>query len=202
MKKLSNVLKQLITEKNLTISELARSVNVLQPVLHRMASGNTDNPRIDTLIPIAQYFEITIDQLVGIIPISNIQKTNSFPLLGWSNIKKYLSGKFEPSHFLETHQSASKNSYFLKVKDSTMLPLFNEDALILIDPSITPKNKDFIIIEIEEHEKPTLRQLFLDGTDNHLKPLNSEFKSTFIEKNIKNKLLGVVLEVKTILKTI
>lgn len=201
MNKLSRVLKQLISENNLTISELARSTNILQPVLHRIVSGNTDNPRVDSLLPIAQYFKISIEQLTGATPLSQTQKSHHFPLLNWNEIKKYLEGKIKPTDFIETNQSASKNSYFLQVKDSTMLPLFNEDAFILIDPALSPKNKNFIIVEIDESFPPTLRQLFLDGTQNLLKPLNSEFKTTSIGEEIQQKLLGVAIEIKTILKT-
>src|SRR5215216_7490151 len=67
--KLASTLKTLLGELNLSESELARQTGVGQPVIHRMASGETDNPKIDTLRPIAKFFDISLEQLIGDIPL-------------------------------------------------------------------------------------------------------------------------------------
>lgn len=65
MSKLSTNLKELIQKHGITVSELARQSKLHQPVVHRLTHGKTINPRIDTLVPIADYFDITLDELVG-----------------------------------------------------------------------------------------------------------------------------------------
>lgn len=65
MQQLSSTLKQLMAEKGIKSAELARKIGIGQPVIHRLMSGVTDNPQVHTLQPIAQYFGVTIDQLLG-----------------------------------------------------------------------------------------------------------------------------------------
>jgi SOS-response transcriptional repressor LexA len=171
MTKLSTILKQLMSEDNINTSALARKTNILQPVMHRLVTGDTDNPRIDTLLPIAEYFGITVDQLMG-----------KFPL---------------PA---ERAALSSKNIYTVTVKDSTMSPQFTEGTLLIVDPDLTAENGDFAIIELNSADEPTFKQVFFDGADIYLKPLNPDFKTIHLTKNSTYRFLGVVVESRTTLK--
>lgn len=51
-------------------AELARRTGIGQPVIHRLMTGVTENPQILTLKPIADYFEVSIEQLLGLVPLS------------------------------------------------------------------------------------------------------------------------------------
>ena len=68
MENLSAVLTHLMSKNGLTSSELARKTGVAQPVIYRLMSGETENPQILTLKPIADYFKLTIDKLSGSAP--------------------------------------------------------------------------------------------------------------------------------------
>lgn len=209
MSALGDNLRQLILREKLNVTELARLTNTLQPVLHRMVNGETANPRIDTLLPLAKYFNISIDQLVGAAPLpanqtSNVEVNAIQPryvkLLNWSTLLSNTTEEATSEIWVETTEPLSEKSFALRVKDSTMQPLFNEDAILLIDPTVQPKNKDYVVVAIENSPEPTFRQIFFDGTDVYLKPLNPEFKTIFLDKNAKYQFLGVVIEVKMILK--
>lgn len=65
MLQLSSTLTRLMADKGIKSAELARKIGIGQPVIHRLMSGVTDNPQVQTLLPIAQYFGVTIDQLLG-----------------------------------------------------------------------------------------------------------------------------------------
>ncbi len=54
-----------MAEKGLKSAELARKIGVGQPVIHRLMTGVTDNPQVYTLQPIAEYFNISIEQLIN-----------------------------------------------------------------------------------------------------------------------------------------
>ena len=71
MENLATVLSHLMSKNGLTSSELARKTGIAQPVIYRLMSGNTENPQILTLRPIADYFGISIDQLLGLSALSN-----------------------------------------------------------------------------------------------------------------------------------
>ncbi len=204
MTKLSLVLKKLIPEHRLNTSELARLTGVLQPVLHRMVTGETDNPKIATLLPIAKHFNITVDQLMGEAPLDiaseslKLQNWHQIPLLDWPTVSQWPN--VTASHTVETNALISANAYALTVKDSTMSPRFPVGTLLIIDADLTPANQDFAVIELEPKEEPTFRQVFFDRNDIYLKPSNPDFKTIHLEKTSSYRFLGVVVESKTALK--
>jgi hypothetical protein len=209
MGKLSAVLTQLLNEEGINTSELARQTGTLQPVMHRLVTGDTDNPRITTLAPIAKYFGITLDQLVGIFPLPRHRKSqkngaqpyswSSIPLLSWSE----LSGALDASKkhpLIEVSCTVSEQAYALTVKDPTMSPRFIEGTLLIVEPNLTPDSGDFVIVELDPSHEPTFKQVFFDGGDIYLKPLNTDFKMIHLEKNADCRFLGVVVESKLTLK--
>lgn len=78
-KKLADVLSHLMHIKGINSAELARLIGIGQPVIYRLMTGVTANPQVFTLKPIADYFHISIDQLLGYspleIPTAGFQKT-------------------------------------------------------------------------------------------------------------------------------
>lgn len=74
MENLSSILSHLMSEKGIKSAELARKTGVGQPVIYRLMTGTTDNPQILTLKPIADFFGVSLDQLLGLAPLVK-QKT-------------------------------------------------------------------------------------------------------------------------------
>jgi transcriptional regulator with XRE-family HTH domain len=56
---------------SLTASELSRKTGIAQPVIYRLVTGGTENPQILTLKPIADFFKVSIEQLLGLISLNN-----------------------------------------------------------------------------------------------------------------------------------
>ena len=93
---MSTILKGLMAELGINESELARRTGIGQPVVHRICSGETDNPKVATLSPIATFFAISISQLIGDEPLSTDRIPGTFnpdaqgwrqiPLLDWEQI--------------------------------------------------------------------------------------------------------------------
>ena len=213
MTKLSVTLKTLMAEDKLNTTDLSRATGILQPVMHRMVVGDTDNPRVQTLLPIAKHFNITVEQLMGEAPLPSnrispatstfIQTWKHVPLLeSWHDISKHIN-KADISDYdtIETNVDLGDRAYALKVKDSTMVPRFMENSILIIDPSLTPENGDFVIAQTVENNEPTFKQVFFDSGDIYLKPLNTEFKTIVLDKDTTLTFLGVVVVHKSILKT-
>lgn len=59
------ILKQLMFTHNLTESQLAKSTGVSISNLSRLLNNPYCNPTINTLIPIAQYFNVSVSELIG-----------------------------------------------------------------------------------------------------------------------------------------
>ncbi len=204
MNKLAKVLNQLMKEQDLTVSELARRTGVGQPVIHRVLSGETDNPKVTTLSPIADFFAVSIGQLLGNEPIPKDRISGTFritshgwttiPLLNWEQVinwpvkKESLNIEKQES----TEMAVSKDAYALRVKDTTMLPRFPENTLLIVDPLLQPNDRDFVIAHIFGQKQALFRQFLLNGDDIYLKPLNADFNMQMIDK--KSKILGVMVQ--------
>ena len=69
MSTFAEILSHLMQAQKLSSSELARRTGVAQPIIYRLMNGKTCNPQILTVKPIADYFAISIDQLLGFSPL-------------------------------------------------------------------------------------------------------------------------------------
>ena len=71
MENLAATLTYLMSAKGIKSAELARKTGVGQPVVYRLMTGVTENPQVLTIKPIADFFGVTLDQLLGLSPLSN-----------------------------------------------------------------------------------------------------------------------------------
>ncbi len=76
MENISTVLTHLMSEKGISSAELARKTGVTQPVIYRLMTGETVNPQILTLKPIAHFFGVSLEQLLGAVPLNNQSALN------------------------------------------------------------------------------------------------------------------------------
>ncbi len=200
---LPTILKALMNSRGLSESELARQTGIGQPVVHRMISGETGNPKIETLRPIAHYFSVTINQLIGDEPLpkdrllgnvsNKIRAWNQVPHLSyeeaaaWPNLAKDSIEKR-----VATDIDVSDNAFALTIKDSTMMPRFPEGTVIIVDPAYKPADRDFAVVHIEGHKQATFKQILIDGETTYLKPLNPDFSVQLLDKN--HRFLGVMVQ--------
>lgn len=201
---MSKILKGLMAELGINESELARRTGIGQPVVHRICSGETDNPKVATLSPIANFFAISISQLIGDepLPVDRIPGTfnpdaqgwRQIPLLNWEQVLHWpsLNQKSAPLPTISTDIELGQHAYAVSARDTTMEPRFPEGTILLIDPDLKPNNLDFAIIHIDGHDLPNFKQILIDGSHTILKPLNTDFKTLLLDKP--HKFLGVMVQ--------
>lgn len=201
---ISVILKGLMAELGINESELARRTGIGQPVVHRICSGETDNPKVATLSPIANFFAISISQLIGDEPLPanripgtfnpDAQGWRQLPVLSWKQAITWpnLPIKSNPLPTISTDIELSPHAYALAVRDTTMEPRFPEGTVLLIEPELQPSNLDFAIVHIEGHELPNFKQILIDGDHIILKPLNSDFKTFLLDRP--HRFLGVMVQ--------
>ena len=204
MSKLSTILKALMHDVGITVTELARQTGVGQPVIHRMASGETDNPKVGSLSPIAKFFGVNISMLVGDEPLPPTRFAGSYnpyyrswsqlPLLSWEQCvawpEKHLPA--EICSLISTESNVTDKAFAVRMEDHTMEPQYPKDTLMVFEPSIPPSNKDIVAIHVEGQDKIQVKQLMLDGNDVYLKPLNSDFEINRIHSP--HRILGVLVQ--------
>lgn len=201
---LSTLLKGLMAELGINESELARRTGIGQPVVHRICSGETDNPKVATLSPIANFFAISISQLIGDEPLPadripgtfnpEAQSWRQVPLLAWEQVLSWpkLPPKLGPLPTISTDIELGQHAYAVTVRDITMEPRFPEGTILIIDPDLKPNSLDFAVVHIEGLELPNFKQVLIDGEHTILKPLNTDFKTLLLDKP--HKFLGVMIQ--------
>lgn len=183
---ISEVLYGLLQRQHITESELARETDIPRATINHLISGRTLDPRASTLTAIAQYFGITVDQLLG-----------KQPLYGSAAQSAVFDGCFLPIlHWEEMHHNGEntpqKEKFAVHLKGDAMWPQFQEDALLIIDPKKKAKNRDFVIAYIKKNEETLFRQLLIDSKCHCLKAMNNLFPSIILQPS--DNIMGVIIE--------
>lgn len=205
MSKLSSLLDKLMIQQDLSESELSRRTGISQPAIHRLVSGKNNNPKLTTLLPIANFFKISLSQLIGEdeLPKNLLSPTDEksyshlakVSLLEWKDILEWPKNKKLIStleYKCTTAHALSENSYALKIEDNAMSPIYPEGTIIIVDPLLEPKNNDLAIIYLNNHKTSVFRQLLIDINQVYIKPFNPDLKNILLNKNYK--ILGVVVQ--------
>jgi SOS-response transcriptional repressor LexA len=75
---------------------------------------------------------------------------------------------------VETTCQAGPHTYALRVQGDSMLPIFEEGCIVIVEPDFAPHPGDYVIAKNGDDEA-TLKQLVKDGSDFFLKPLNERY---------------------------
>lgn len=205
--KLSETLKRILFHKNMRSSDLARATGIPKPTAQRIVAGNCVNPHLSSLIPIADYFDITLEQLRGLAPIdwlSGIEQLKEFgvnqvPLLGWQDIKAGVSEEIIQLHAkakkILTESLVSTEAFALTLKDSSMEPIFPANSLVIFDPQRGYKDRYYVLVKLAQYDEPLFRQLIIDAADLFVKPLHPDlehFRMQLLGKD--DIIMGVLVE--------
>jgi SOS-response transcriptional repressor LexA len=201
MHTLAEILQDLLRNEEINESELARRCGLKQPLLYRLSHGDNTNPTINSLRPIANYFGVSISQLIGETPLPKALQTHKtnwalLPLIDfeqaitWPNNREQIECKLK----IYTDIDVSDEAYALQVCDSTMLPRFIEGTILVVDPNSQQKNRDFVIAQHQQHQQATFQQLLIEGCQRYLKPLNTAFPPQAMQEE--DMVLGTVVQTK------
>jgi SOS-response transcriptional repressor LexA len=199
--KLSEILQQLIEEKGLTITELARRIQISQPTIQRIATGVYKRPHAKTLKPIAEFFKISIDQLQGLEPILWLKSKSiirQIPLLTpsqafvWPDAqdKSYTSA-------VVIDIEAGTSAYAMEMPDPSMEPLVPKRSILIIDPTKEPRYRSYVAVKLQHAREIMIRQLLIDSEKYYIKPLSSDFEQfKMTPLSPEDSIAGVVVQVR------
>jgi transcriptional regulator with XRE-family HTH domain len=174
--RIGETLRELITSHGLNTSELARLTGVGQPVVYRLLSNETDNPKITTLCAIANYFGISVNQLIGDAPLEldAVQTANhkKITIIPWDKIdscpKKSKSSDEVVAHNITPHPGV----YGLRMNDDSMEPIFSKGTILIIDRNKELSDGSYAIVKLKNTDEVVLRQVHSDNRNFFLRPLN------------------------------
>jgi transcriptional regulator with XRE-family HTH domain len=196
---LNNTLEYLIKKWGININQLHKHTGIPLSTLKRLRLDKENNPTLASLAPIANYFSVSLDQLIGreALPRKSSKQKNglTIPMVRCNDIlntpknRNHLAFSF----LLIRDITLSEHSYALVIKDDNANN-FLAGSLLVIDPSLKGRNRDFIIVHKKGIYKPQLMQKILYENKIYLKNLNAE--SEIIKFSDEYKILGVVIQIR------
>lgn len=199
----SRILNLLISRANITEATLVKETGVPRATINRLTSGKTPDPRSSTLSLIADYFNVSIDQLLGKVAIdfsANHTKAASLqstiPILSWQNIGNWQSlteSMTSAEHDLTSIDAGSEQGkYAVRVTGEAMWPQFQENTLLIVQPTTSANNRDFVLAYLAEKQQFLFRQLIVDSGYRLLVPINSRFPD--ITMTDADEIVGIVIQ--------
>jgi SOS-response transcriptional repressor LexA len=188
---LMQVLKQLLAYANLTANALAKSLDLPTPTIHRLVTGEVQDPRISTLTLIADYFNISIDQLLGRQALdsrfhskSSAQKIKppfSIPLLTMHQAHALSKNMKTASNWFRWQSISGDCDYdhlfSIQIKNNLYEPVFIRDTYIIFDASMHPESGDYVLVNFDGDSVPILKRYISEGKNKFLLSMNTDGKT-------------------------
>ncbi len=193
------VLNYLMDSRNITAAKLSKETNIPPPTISKLLSGVTEDPKISTIATIANFFSVTIDQLMGISPLDknnvNIHESISLPIISWNqsiSYKNFLLSLDEENwkEWVLTEKPLSKLSFGLKTKHH-LEPRFPTGSVLIIEPDIDVCEGDLVIVHYNESSESAIREVIFDGSKKKFIHLNGNSSSNEDDEIV---ILGVVVK--------
>ena len=203
---LARSLGMLMTNIGLNETQLAQQTGISQSVLNKLLSGKTRNPKIATLLPISQFFNLSINQLMDDAAVAKTltEHTEAHPdpreapiltlpqVLDWLNNPSTKTQLQLPSITIHSNTSIDHRCFAIILEDTTMEPRFPKHTLCIIAPHDTPHDQDFVIAHVLGTQDVTFKQYLTDGNQRYLKPINQHFQLTPITPQ--HRILGIMIQ--------
>lgn len=196
---LNNTLEYLIKKWGININQLHKHTGIPLSTLKRLRLNKENNPTLASLAPIANYFSISLDQLTGreALPKKNNKQIDglTIPLIHWKDILNISKNRnhLAFSSLLIRDITLNENSFALVIRDNNTTN-FLAGSLLVIDPSLKGRNRDFIIVYKKGETKPQLMQKIIYENKIYLKNLTIE--SEIIKFSDFYKIIGVVIQIR------
>ena len=195
---MNNTLEYLIKERGINTHQLHKHTGIPLSTLRRLRLNKEHNPTIASLLPIAKYFKVTVDQLIGSNSLE-IKTSSSneitIPIVYWKYALHCKKDRYKQafSFLLINDTSLSKDSYALII-EGHQWSNFLAGSLLIVDPDLDPNNRDFIVVHDKEQNLPRLHQVLIFQNKRYLKA--SDYNTEIVLFTDRYKNLGLVTQIR------
>ena len=185
-------IRQLMACAKMSEADLCRGVNLPQTTVNRLLSGHTTDPRINTLVAIAQFFEVSLEQLLGfeaLIPNNLGISTRGciLPIINWRHLKGWLYNNLETSselhRWIKTERNFNEHSFALSAPASCS-QVFGEESLLLMNRLKSNDLEDGKLVLLEQDTEFYLRKVLREGSQWFAKRLFHPYEITLLPKDV------------------
>ena len=150
-RKLIEILNAKILEAGLTSTDLGKNTGVTTSTIH-------------SLLKIAEFFNITVSELIGEIEISSHSKV---PLIDWKDLQSISTAEPIGSMFVK---NAETGCFCVKIEQN--LGRIEGNGVVIVNPALDFKNNDLILVIKDKINIPAVKKITKEGADNFLISLN------------------------------
>lgn len=213
---LKDRLSSALKAKNISQAEFIRLLNVgatktiSQAAVSKWFTGKTLTIRSDLVIKAAQILSVSPDWLnnghgpmqvreSNVTDFSELSGQRKIPVISYVHAGYPNSSQALADEYIDATGTDSHLTYALRVKGDSMLPVFQEGDLIVVDPSTQPKPGDYVVARFPDAEESTFKKLRYTGIDKfgnpimELIPLNPDYP-TFNSSITPFEVCGKVIE--------
>jgi SOS-response transcriptional repressor LexA len=121
-----------------------------------------------------------------------------YPLISWVQAGEWTEiyqGYVPPyeTELLPCPARCSEQTFVLRVHGVSMEPRFHEGDLIFVDPEATPSHGKYVVVQLDESNEATFKQLIVEENREYLKALNPDWPNRIIELDTTATIVGVVV---------
>ncbi|WP_131784006.1 S24 family peptidase [Legionella gresilensis] len=199
---LNRNLSKLMDDNQISLSALHRNTGIPIPTIKRLQIDPTTNPTITTLLPIANFFGITIGHLIGnelptgiIGYLENKEHWSKVPLIEWNQIIDWLKcdQKSKIYSYVLVDIDIGEKDFALKVEKDEW-PTIAQGSILIINTELTPEHKDYAIVNKKGQIIPTLKQVLVDEERIYLQSCNPHFQPILFDENYH--FIGVLMQIR------
>ena len=183
--------------KRYSVYQLSKEIDVNRSIIQRILNGEVVNPRLDTLIKIANFFTkdgllLSLDELVNLDHISELNEhyltkeiKMMLPLYDMANSNESMGN-------ITASVPASSTNTVAFLSKNKVEPIFSAGSIFIVDLVKKPKHSNLIAIKSTYDDTVSIAK-YKDGKNNTPFATTIDLQKT-INLNNNNKLIGVVIK--------
>lgn len=205
---LGRTLTFLMRECDIDDAQLSRETNIPASTISRMRLNPESNPTASTLRPIAKFFSVSIDQLLGDEPLSpnrlpGMHNPTAYtaaiiPLVKWDlisnlNNEEQIPSKIQTSEWISTEKEVSSLAFALTIPTDSFGISLRKGSLIIVDPEEICRDGDLVLMKIKEDNSLVVKQFIKEGNECYIKSVNPDIKGLKLLTD-ETEIIGIIIE--------
>ena len=182
-------IRALMRQQGMNDADLARKTGVSPGTLSRVLSMETEDPRISTILAIADALGSTVGYLL------QSERAYPIPILGWDEVVEFARGQRDvarKTQWLTVDTPRRPGTFAVRTRPS-MAPRFREGSIVVVEPGIGLRDAQVAAAVVHGGE-PALHRVVVDGEFAWLKSLNPKRSEMVNALSEDVALLGIVTE--------
>jgi SOS-response transcriptional repressor LexA len=189
-------LNYLMRREGIDVADLNKKTGIAASTINALRRG-VGNPTLSTLVALAEIFDITVAELVGMdLSIKANKTTMAFemPIIKMSEVSTFTEGQLltYETYTTEIDTAHSKRYFAITMSNDSLAPHFGIGTVFIICRDEIAEDGDIVLVKIGGHY-PCLRKIFIDGDSYSFSPIvmNKEDNLNLYDKF---EIIGIVIK--------